>query len=843
MVAVPTSNAAPLSGDPNIDGLVQGGAWVDGGGPVTLTYSFYTDGEYFGAGWGPGTRENVKAIMDSWAAVADIRFQELKPTNADYFFSPADINFISAGYPPDTNPGLLGFGYFPDPTYVDGDLLLQGMTRLDWPQPEGDMFLFDRGVAFSPIKAGSLGYSTILHELGHTLGMKHPHDDGGNGRPLLPAMFDNGFDTVMSYVDPPLITFPAVPFEDLDLNRGFQTTPMPFDILAIQYIYGANFNYRTGNDTYQLRMDGTVSTIWDAGGIDTISARGLGGPITIDLNQGSLIDLGDDYTFVALSFYVDPGAGVVNYIENAIGTSLADNLTGNEANNSLDGGAGADVMAGGDGDDTFFVNVAGDVVTELAGEGTDTVNSGVSYDLALSAAEAEHLTLTGGAKIGSGNGYDNIITGTSGINTLLGLLGNDTLIGGGGADTMTGGDGDDLYFVDNARDILTELGGEGTDTVSATFNVTLAAEVENLTLTGRATNGTGNGSDNIITGTVLRNLLLGLGGADTLTGFEGADTLDGGTGADDMDGGLGDDLFRVDDAGDVVRELAGQGTDRVEATVTVSIAGGLSAGVENIVLKGVGNIDATGNALVNIISGNSGDNTLDGGLGADRMSGGAGNDTFVVDNMQDVISDTSGVDTVMTGIQFKYILGDNLASNLENLTLTGAANINGFGNSAANTIVGNTGDNTLDGWSGNDLLQGGDGSDRLLGGVGNDVLEGGNGGDILFGGAGLDTLTGGANADTFLFTQTPNVASIDTITDFTNGGGGDALDISDILSGYTGIVTDFVQITQVGGDSIVRVDANGLAGGVNFVQIATLAGVNVGVDEALLVTNGNLIVT
>ena len=123
-------------------------------------------------------------------------------------------------------------------------------------------------------------------------------------------------------------------------------------------------------------------------------------------------------------------------------------LTGNSGANTLDGGAGADRMLGGLGNDTYVVDASTDIVTENVGEGTDTVQSGITYTLG---ANVENLTLTGTAAInGSGNALNNVLIGNSGVNTLSGGAGNDILNGASGKDTLTGGAGNDFFVFDTA---------------------------------------------------------------------------------------------------------------------------------------------------------------------------------------------------------------------------------------------------------------------------------------------------------------------------------------------------------------------------------------------------------
>jgi Ca2+-binding RTX toxin-like protein len=280
--------------------------------------------------------------------------------------------------------------------------------------------------------------------------------------------------------------------------------------------------------------------------------------------------------------------------------------------------------------------------------------------------------------------------------------------------------------------------------VLTTVDYTLGANVENLTLLGTSNlNGTGNALNNSLLGNAGDKGLYGLDGNDTLSSDGGNDTLDGGTGADKMAGGTGNDAYYVDNVGDVVVENAAAGSDRVLATVDYT----LSANVEKLTLLGSANLNGTGNILDNNLTGNSGNNmllgldgndtisgnggndTLDGGTGADKMAGGTGNDAYYVDNVGDVIVEDAGSDIDRVRTTVSYTLGNYV----ENLTLLGAANLNGTGNELANSISGNSGDN------------------------------------VLTGGAGDDTIDGGIGADTFVFAAAGATNGYDTILDFVHG--------------------------------------------------------------------------
>ena len=202
-----------------------------------------------------------------------------------------------------------------------------------------------------------------------------------------------------------------------------------------------------------------------------------------------------------------------------------------------------------------------------------------------------------------------------------------------------------------------------------------------------------------------------------------------------------------------------KGIVTISDTLTANVTTTLPANVENLTLTGTTNINGTGNTLNNIITGNSGNNILNGATGIDTLIGGLGNDTYQVDTTTDTITENAnqGTDTVQSSVT--YTLGNNL----ENLTLTGTANINGTGNTLNNIITGNSGKNTLTGSAGN---------------------------DTLIGGTGNDTLTGGAGGDRFTFNN-PN-QGIDTITDFLSSQG-DKITVS--AAGFGGGLAAGVAIT------------------------------------------------
>jgi Ca2+-binding RTX toxin-like protein len=401
------------------------------------------------------------------------------------------------------------------------------------------------------------------------------------------------------------------------------------------------------------------------------------------------------------------------------GTAGADTINGLAGDDTLNGGAGVDTLVGGLGNDIYVVDSTTDIITEAASAGTDTVQSSVT--ITTLAANVENLTLTGTVAInGTGNALNNTLTGNSANNTLNGGDGDDTLNGGAGTDTLVGGLGNDIYIVDSTTDIITEAASAGTDTVQSSVTIaTLATNVENLTLTGTAAiNGTGNALANVITGNSANNTLNGGAGNDTLIGGAGVDTLV-------LTGLRSNYSFVAINGTQVTVTDSVAGRDGVETIAeieniqfsdgTFTLASLLGSG--QTINGTTGNDNLVGTSGNDTINGLAGDDTLDGGGGVDTLVGGLGQDIYVVDSTTDIITELfdEGFDTVRSSVTVT-----TLAANVENLTLTGTAAINGTGNALGNNITGNSANNTLNG---------GDGLDTLIGGLGSDTLDGGAGSD------------------------------------------------------------------------------------------------------------------
>jgi Ca2+-binding RTX toxin-like protein len=395
-----------------------------------------------------------------------------------------------------------------------------------------------------------------------------------------------------------------------------------------------------------------------------------------------------------------------------------DQLGGEGGNDQLYGGKGDDRLNGGAGDDQLYGESGNDSL--IGGSGRDWIYGGVGND-----------TLQGG------DSHDNLFA-EDGDDVLYGNAGDDTLNGGVGADTLDGGDGSDAYYVDSSADVIVENGGAGADTVYASANYILSANVEALLLTGEAGSGTGNELNNHIVGNVWNN------------------TLNGGVGVDTLYGGYGNDAYYIDNALDIVGEALGEGDDIVHSSIDWI----LGANVEDLTLLDPATA-GTGNELSNEIKGNSRNNVLNGAAGDDSLTGGLGDDTLHGGFDNDTLKGGAGNDVLLgdTGNDFLHgedgndsLSGSDGHDGLEggagdDTMLGGAGNDNLVGGDGADDLQGEFGNDTLVGGTGNDLLSGSDGDDSLYGEDCRDSLIGGQGHDLLRGGADEDTLDGGLGED------------------------------------------------------------------------------------------------
>ena len=498
----------------------------------------------------------------------------------------------------------------------------------------------------------------------------------------------------------------------------------------------------------ELRGNDGSNTLVGRGGNDLI--LGFGGVDTLSGDAGTDTLFGGD------------GADLLNGwgdADNLLGEAGDDTLNGGSGNDTLNGGTGADLMEGGAGDDQYAVDNAGDRIVEAAGGGNDILRASASFALD-DGAEVETIRtgdqnattaidLTGsrhdntiagnnGANRLDGRGGDDILFGYDGVDTLLGGAGGDVLYTGSGAGGRAeGGSGDDTYVVDAANTMIVEVAGGGNDTVRTSVTLELAAtsEVEMIRVADQST------TTNI-----------DLRGSDTdnqLRGNEGDNTLDGRAGADRMVGLGGDDTYIVDNAGDIVDERAGNGTDRILTDVTLqlssvqeieTLAARDVSSTDNINLVGNdGNQTILGNAGNNLISGNGGNDTITPGDGNDTILGGDGTDTAVFAATSTEVGVAAGASSILLtladGTKSVSDTVENFRFSDTTLSYAQVAALNGQvltapgggadfpGTELANLMTGTTAAERFDARGGNDWINAGGGSDTVDGGAGRDMLS------------------------------------------------------------------------------------------------------------------------
>jgi Ca2+-binding RTX toxin-like protein len=360
---------------------------------------------------------------------------------------------------------------------------------------------------------------------------------------------------------------------------------------------------RTGNDTYVVDNIGDIVNELPGGGFDTVKTN-----ITYTLS--------DNVEVLMLTNSADT---------NGTGNGQRNRIQGNSGDNLLDGGAEADDLYGGYGNDTYVVDSQLDTVTEGFNQGTDAVESRVSWSLG---PNIENIVLKGAASINAtGNQLANQLFGNSGDNVLDGAEGNDTLVGL---------QGDDTYYLDCASDVIMEVLDGGSDTAYVSFSYALTDAVENAFIYGN--------SNADLIGNILPNRLLGNAANNKLNGKDGDDMLDGGAGNDWLIGGAGDDTYFVDSVGDLTDEVAAEGVDTVIVAELNTYA--LAPSIDNGILIAAGTL--TGNDLDNFLRGSAGNDTLYGGMGKDTLNGDEGDDFLVGGAGADIFNGGSGNDSLQS---------------------------------------------------------------------------------------------------------------------------------------------------------------------------------------------------
>ena len=580
--------------------------WENGGsayfsGAENENYTIFSEHEATNrAAFNTEQKAAATNALQSWANVANISFTNV----ADNANSVGEIRFAFSS--DNSLSGVWGHAYYPSNYFPFG----------------GDIWVNYKQASDTDWAKGSGNFDSLIHEIGHALGLKHPFED----QPRLSPQYDTEQFTVMSYTNPAKTLWPQVTQNSSRYSAQSKSvnpeSPMVLDIAAIQYMYGKNTSYKSGDDVYTMDPSSPFfKTIWDASGSDTINASSFIHACNIDLNPGNYSSLGfrsNWYDFKHIDWdtpYKDSeiydgtnnlGIAFDCWIENAVGGSNNDILTGNNKNNQLQGNSGSDSLAGGAGNDTIDGGAGNDTVIfkgnfadyitsysaatktftikdkTVARDDADSITSTEYFQFADSTKSAESLISLSSASGNSsntsntknitligGSGND-VITGQSGDDSLSGFNGNDSLDGAGGNDTLVGGRGKDKFTIAAGTDRVADLGAGGSDvlivTAGATANVYVAAAwtasvsstnfgTTNLTTPGYAVNlsavvsgSTGfrvvnSGNATTLTGSARADTLIGGAGNDKLLGGPGMDILAGGVGSDVLKGGAERDTF------------------------------------------------------------------------------------------------------------------------------------------------------------------------------------------------------------------------------------------------------------------------------------------------------------
>jgi len=377
--------SVPASGKNAIDALLSGPAWTSvPGTPVTVTYSFmaYTPSDLTSSerqGLTQMTTAQKTAVANAlatWSAVANVRFVQVADTGdnsgGQIRFGQNDQNTSSAALTsPWTVNGKLDHAY----VLVNNDSYYNNSGK------------YQGNYDFT---SGSYATLTLVHEIGHALGFKHPGNynagGGGTAGPYLPSTTDSNDYTVMSYNNGTLSQ------NYKSSNYTFANSPQLYDIQAIQYIYGANTTYHVGNDTYSFNQSTIPTCVWDAGGTNTFDFSACYSQVYINLNAGTFSQTKPNANNVSIAYGVT--------IQNAVGGSGGGTIVGNAAGDHLTGGGG------------HYIFIPGGGTTAI-----DGTSSGVNDLVQFSGPKSQYaISLTGGTVTvieTGGNQADGTVTATN----------------------------------------------------------------------------------------------------------------------------------------------------------------------------------------------------------------------------------------------------------------------------------------------------------------------------------------------------------------------------------------------------------------------------------------------
>jgi len=530
------------TGDDLIDAMTNGYAWdLD----TDRTIDFAIANGFYAEYWNDPSSvlEHLDYALQLISYYTDVTFNNLgffvNPTVAHTYGAEITLS-LDASYQFFSSSSTLGRAFFPNSNY---DQTLGGYEGSG-----GDLYLnVDSSANYYPsYEPGSQGWFLLLHELGHALGLKHPHDDGGTGRPTFLELgievFNDDIATIMSYNDTT---------ESLNQVSYDPATPMVLDVLALQYLFGKNTSTNSDDSVYDLsNNEGYYLTIWDAGGTDRIDAsstsHGWGVILPSDLNS-TLIDTNAGYCYsLDANGLADENTLVwlTGDIENVTGSDFDDQIQGNSLANSLIGGAGDDLIYGGGGDDWIESGLGFDSI--YGEDGNDTIC----------------ITLEN----------DQIIDGGSGLDMLL-----------AGADGAT----ESANFTVNLLEgfsYLTAAGAPVSQTIYSIENCTVNY-LGDWFLTGTE-------SANTLISTKANSTMVGMGGNDNLIGGTGIDSLDGGDGQDILNGGAGDDWINGGAGNDVLRGGVGLDTYLFEGSFGHDTVYGYNVEEDTLIFS-----DALGNEI------------------------------------------------------------------------------------------------------------------------------------------------------------------------------------------------------------------------------------------------------